>query len=729
MSFLKNCPDFWGPWNHASLTSVSKKNKEIKIGIRKGFSLKGLLAVRKHFSLEECKRQESYKEPGTVGILVGNLVGWTWLRSQVFPHHLKWLHPYHISHPRPLGSSFSNFSWEEMSKLGQWTLHQGDVTVRHKKTEVRYRWRVHKDHVYGIAERLRGEGNVQLETIGLKNIRTIPEPIEILQENFYDIRIFENDVYFSTHLEVNKEEIRAQIEERAKIPKSQGAIRDTIESIITIFGINSLKTPDRGWLTSLMRRASVLLKGWNIYLWDNCFIGMMAAYYYPELALGNLHAICSELTNHGFLPNQAHPMGRSEGITQMPVASHCALKVHQIMNAPIDSLLPALVSNNSWWIANRDPNRYYLLSFGSELKEKCTAALRQTAQYESGMDNHAMFHKVPMDYKTGCMALYNVALSSIYALDCLCLSELTQSCGMNKISEKLKKRYEKLKKAINTHLWDGETYRNRYWNGDFQKELFPSYLFPLIAGIPSQEQAKSAVKKILNKCLTPFGVAPSTIDHPFFKQQITWRGRILPPLQYLISESLRRYEFDLEASHLARRCYRCYHKEWTEDSHFHESYNSMTGDGDDVSITGEPGHPWAALLPYLSVQDLIDYEFWNGLRVGRLEPFNASIKGIPIRDQKYSVEIENNLQTISRDNIPLITSSYPTILRKFVYSNQQVDFIQKALKPVEIQICVAPGTYEITLNDEKFQERVAQTNQIELSLSRLENRVCVNKLE
>ncbi|MHA1147665.1 MAG: MGH1-like glycoside hydrolase domain-containing protein [Promethearchaeota archaeon] len=727
MPFLHNCPDFWGQWNHASLTSIAKKNAEIKVGIRKGFAFKGLFA-KKNFTLAKVKRDAEFREPGTIGVLLGNLISWQWLKCQIYPRHLKFLHPYYFTHPRALGKSFSNFLWEEMVHLGLWTLKQGDVTVCYKKTKMRFWWKSVDGHAYGRAKRLEGTGKLQLEIFGTKCI-IYPEPQEEFEENYYKIKVFENSIHYSTNLTATKDLIDNIIDEPTPIPSSEGDVKEVVECILTIIGVNSMKTPDRGWLTSLMRRMGVLLNGWNIYQWDNSFIGMMSTLYYPELAKGNIEALCAELTTRGFIPNQAHPRGRAEGITQNPVTSYCALKVNSVLGISMANCIPALEANNNWWKKNRDPNGFHLLSYGSELKKKCTAALRQTAQYESGMDNHAMFHKVPVDYESGCMAMYPVFINSIYALDCWSLSKLAKMHGYENLARRMSIRYENMKRTINKHLWDGEIYRNRYWNGEFQNYLYPSYFFPLIAGIPTPEQAEATVKKVFKKCLSPFGLAPSTLDNPFFKQQLLWRGRILPPYQFLASESLRRYEFDLEASALARRCYQTFYKEWSEESHTHESYNGYTGEGDDTSISTEPCHPWACLLPYLSIQDMIDYEVWNdGIRFGRLNPLNAAVNNIPIQGKTYSVRISDDGQWIQCNGNNLIQASYPTILRNFTQQNDSISFTQKALKSIDLNIYINPGNYLVIINDEKFQEHTSSDGNILISLSKLTNSVQITRI-
>ena len=734
MHFLNNCFPEWGPWNHASLTSISKKGAEIKVGIRKGFSMKGILAVRKSYELNECKRADDYKTPGSLGILLGNLVGWLWLKKQVYPKHMKFLHPYLISHPRPLGRSFSNFCWEEMKKLDLWTFKQGGCTVGYKNTIIQVKWKIADEHVFGKIKKTKGKGKIQLELFGT-NVNTYPKPVKTFKENEYQIKVFASQsVYFCTDLNARKEKIKKTIRKKEKIPRSSGEIKDAIESILTVIAVNSLKPPDRAWLTSLMRRASVLLKGWNIYLWDNCFISLMATLHFSRLARGNLKALSSELTNHGFLPNQAHPLGRSEGITQLPVASYCALKTHSILKNSkelVSSILPSFLSNNNWWLKNRDPNKFHLLSYGSELEKKPAAVLKQNAQYESGMDNHPMFDDLSVDHNSGCIAMYPVGLNSIYALDCESLARLAHLEGKKKKAKNLSIRYRNMKFMINQYLWDGECYYNRLWSGEFDKNIYSTYLFPLIAGIPSKKNARILVDKVFRKCLTPFGLAPSSLSDPSFKEQITWRGRLLPPVQFLVSEGLRRYHFDKEASILARNCYHCFHKEWKDESHFHESYNGYTGDGDDVTITGEPGHPWAALFPYLSVQDFIDYEIWegsNGLRIGRLKTLDAAITDVPIKGRKYGVSIKGTRMKLEMNRKLILETDYPCILRKCVINANEISFSQKGLQALRMKFHLSKGNYKIQLNDEIFDEVINQNEPLGLDLRKNKNNVKIEKL-
>ena len=181
----------------------------------------------------------------------------------------------------------------------------------------------------------------------------------------------------------------------------------------------------------------------------------------------------------------------------------------------------------------------------------------------------------------------------------------------------------------------------------------------------------------------------------------------------------------LSASDLARRCYRTYYKNWSEHSHTHESYNGYTGSGDDISISAEPCHPWACLLPYLSIQDFVDYEVWNGLRLGRLEPLNASINEIPIQGNTYSVRILDKKQTILQNNEIICTSNHPTILRNAVFDIKNVSFSQKALQPIELNIRINPGTYEITIGEEKYSEAVNNSCLITLNLKELKNEIKV----
>ena len=87
------------------------------------------------------------------------------------------------------------------------------------------------------------------------------------------------------------------------------------------------------------------------------------------------------------------------------------------------------------------------------------------------------------------------------------------------------------------------------------------------------------------------------------------------------------------------------------------------------------------------------------------------------------MRILDNKQTILQNNEIICTSNYPTILRNANFDIKKVSFSQKALKPIELNIRVNSGTYDINIGEEKYTEAVNNSYLITLNLKELKNEI------
>ena len=58
-----------------------------------------------------------------------------------------------------------------------------------------------------------------------------------------------------------------------------------------------------------------------------------------------------------------------------------------------------------------------------------------------------------------------------------------------------------------------------------------------------------------------------------------WRGRVWPPLNYLVWAGLRQYD-PAEAAHLAEHSRILFDQEWERHGHIHENYSADTAQGE-----------------------------------------------------------------------------------------------------------------------------------------------------
>ena len=57
-----------------------------------------------------------------------------------------------------------------------------------------------------------------------------------------------------------------------------------------------------------------------------------------------------------------------------------------------------------------------------------------------------------------------------------------------------------------------------------------------------------------------------------------------------------------------------------------------------------------------------------------------------------------------------------------------ISFKYKTLKPLELQLMVKTGNYEVSIGKEQFKEQVDKSESITLSLKQLENEISIKKL-
>ena len=107
-------------------------------------------------------------------------------------------------------------------------------------------------------------------------------------------------------------------------------------------------------------------------------------------------------------------------------------------------------------------------------------------------------------------------------------------------------------------LWDeqdGQFYSRNYMTGELIKAPSINTFFPLIAGVPTPEQAERLVKLLAEKhqYWTKYPVPTVSIDCPGFDDKRYWQGPTWINTNWLIIQGLRRYGYDKFADQLKSR--------------------------------------------------------------------------------------------------------------------------------------------------------------------------------
>ena len=97
---------------------------------------------------------------------------------------------------------------------------------------------------------------------------------------------------------------------------------------------------------------------------------------------------------------------------------------------------------------------------------------------------------------------------------------------------------------------------------------------------------------------------------PAFADNVYWRGRIWPPLNFIAYYGLRRYGLDDAARILAEASYRTFMVNW-RDRICGENFNADSGRADDQPDT-DLFYTWGALMAYPAVAEISDVNPWQG---------------------------------------------------------------------------------------------------------------------
>lgn len=408
--------------------------------------------------------------------------------------------------------------------------------------------------------------------------------------------------------------------------------------------------------------------GFGVWLDDVFYHALLASLFDPQLARENLQAVLAGATPQGNLPCLLTGNDAWVDRSQPPIGSFIVylLYLRSADRSLLELAYPILERNHHWWWRERDGNQDGLIEYGtSAVGAGLYLGTKLAAKDESSMDNSPTHDEAELNPDTGTLNSADVGLNSLLALDGEMLGFIARVLGKSEQAGQFQQRSLQLKAQISEQLWDEErgVFANRLWSGQFVRSLAPTSFYPLIAGAASIDQAQSMIQHYL---LNPqkFGgdwwLPSVTRDDPAFHDNVYWRGRIWPPLNFLTYYGLRRYGYDELATQLADNGGRLFANAW-QQRHCPENYNAESGEALDQPDT-DSFYSWGALLPYLSVSETIDYDPWLGfslhnhaedLKVGPL----LTAAGLAL------VEIQDNILTLSLDEQPVLRTNIPGRLR------------------------------------------------------------------
>jgi hypothetical protein len=379
-------------------------------------------------------------------------------------------------------------------------------------------------------------------------------------------------------------------------------LRKVITPVSRIWNVNWTDHPEFG--------------GYVLFCWDTYFASMMLSTGNKELAYANAVEITNSLTEKGFIPNfYSGNDFKSRDRSQPPVGSLAAWYIYKEYGEKwfLELLYDKLLIWNRWWDKSRKLNG--LLCWGSDPFDKVTYYLgeswavneHQGGAFESGLDNSPMYDNIVFDKEKHLLLLNDVGLSALYVMDCQLLAKIADELGHKKDAEELRERGKTYSNNFEP-LWDKSRgfYYNRHTDtGLLSPRISPTNFYPMLAKIPTQQQAERMMKEHFLNPEEFWGewIIPATPrNDPAFKDNVYWRGRIWAPLNFLTYLGLCNYDLPTEKKALSEKSKNLLLKSWISNGYVFENYNSETGVGDDVHNSDKFYH-WGALLGFITLME------------------------------------------------------------------------------------------------------------------------------
>lgn len=354
--------------------------------------------------------------------------------------------------------------------------------------------------------------------------------------------------------------------------------------------------------------------GYAVFCWDSFFTAWMISLENATLAQAVLLETFREMIDESFVSNVVQGTGRAaRDRSQPPVAALCVLGMWKVApdRETLAAVWPALLAWNRWWDRARR-NAAGSLSLGSnpfaprvgdpaEFVQPNTAA---GAALEA-LDNSPMYDQAPFDPRTHLMLIEDVGLNSLYVTDCIALAELAKILGHEAEARELQGRSAWYAGKLQG-LWvdpQGIYLNRRLDNGEWSRRHSPTSFYPLLAGAPTSKQAARLVQEHLLNPAEYAGewmIPAAPRNDPAFAEQLYMRGRVWPPLNFLVYLGLHRYGETTARKQVVEKSLALLVNNWRAYRTVAENFSAVDGSGG-VGAHTHPLLTWGGLAALMGL--------------------------------------------------------------------------------------------------------------------------------
>jgi hypothetical protein len=533
--------------------------------------------------------------------------------------------------------------------------------------------------------------------------------------------------------------------------KVEGLYRGAAEAVTNNLFWTTLYQPDSHRLYAPAGRRRVFPQSngspdlWTIFEWDSFFNALELSI---ESARHAEEAVVSALETqypNGNIPNWRSAANGTPDRSQPPVGAYVVLKLFGRLGDMdlLRTAYPRLSRWHAYWKApnsdgrpRRDGNGDGLLEWGSDGDSVApvvapgeeNATGKKRAMWESGQDDLPNWEEASFSESSGTLTMNCLDLNCLYALDAYCLSQIADILDLPADHDRYLQEYEHMKALINDALWNEREgfYFDRHWDGAFSPRKAASNFYPLLARIADARRASLVVRRLLDpKEFWGEYILPTiSRDDPRFKEQRSWRGAIWPPTNYLVYQGLKAAGFDAVAGELAQKSLALFLRSWQNFQLCPENFDSRTGEAG-----GQRYQSWGPLFALIAIEEYLDFTPWEGFRFGILDPEEkGKLRRLAIQGRHYQVEASSSETKLIEEDREIVRASGGAVFRHFLYSENEVSFEFKSLKPREVRLkFLKKGKYQMLVDNQL--KRIFRGDSLRFEVPDGEHSVLVQLLE
>jgi len=430
------------------------------------------------------------------------------------------------------------------------------------------------------------------------------------------------------------------------------------------------------------------------FYWDNFFASLLFGLEDEKMAYDQVDSVCSEFKDEGYLPQCAFEWGGSSMINP-PIGSFCLLKLYRQYGdiTLLEAYFDRLYSTNTYLLQNKSIKRDGIL----QLRQDHTGAEENTFNeiLGTGLDNSPMYDNAKQ------VNMNDIGISSIFALDCRMLGIIAELLERREERAILIDRYEKVKEAINETMWDEVSgiYCNTTIEGKFLSVYSPTSFYPMLAEIATKERAERMIREHLLNEREFWGeyVIPSiSKENSAYEDQNYWRGCAWAPMNYLVYQGLKNYDYNNVSHELAIKSLNMFRKNWVDHGWILENYNTITGG---ITKNCVPMYTWGGLMAFMGVEEIFDANPVKGIILGSLCGDLGEIKNLKIGDDLYDISSGKELRIFCNGEL-LVEVDAPAIISRFYLSEAMLSFGIEAADSCNCSIYLMDRKVEVTTKGE-----------------------------